>query len=405
MLQPDPVDMKLSVQYAQITLGMDQLYRSTKGDSNEASFDREGLVPIDLTKQVPRVYTEWTQVKDDLKALRNYMQQQIGSLLMLAEWCSGTDISFREKVRGFLYVNENPLSSHELNHLHQQLDAALAAKGYKGSIHEKVSAWNHDRHVPTNEVESVLKELLSSAKEKVVQQMFPQIADVEVIPELVYGVPYNAYCDYVNSKMYLNGSLPYTYEALKHLVTHESFPGHTTHMRIRELGVQAGELPLDAGLVITNTASSSVFEGIGDNGIHFIEWANTDDDRIYEIYQNIRSIAGMNAAHKIHTEQKSNEEVRDFLKSFAFGDSNWIDSRLRFITHTLRAPFIYSYWRGNEAVKEVFTRIPPNQRERFYQFLYKNMLSADTVKYKVERTLREGSYNCTRRCTFEFKIS
>jgi hypothetical protein len=82
----------------------------------------------------------------------------------------------------------------------------------------------------------------------------------------------------------------------------------------------------------------------------------------------------------IHAEHKTLEEARAFLREFAFGQESWIASRLRFITHSLRAPFIYSYWRGNEAVHEAYRRVPKEERTQFYQFLYANMLSADTVK-------------------------
>ncbi len=63
-----------------------------------------------------------------------------------------------------------------------------------------------------------------------------------------------------------------------------------------------------------------------------------------------------------------------------FGEENWIKSRLHFFKHSLRAPFIYSYWRGNEAVHQVYTDLPENIKAAFYNFLYKNMLSADAVK-------------------------
>lgn len=392
MVKHDPLDMRLSREFCRIVLGMDKLYREGHGSTNEASFDREGLVPINLTDETPHLYESWEQVRQDLIGLRkrylavenemrrNYMQQQIGSLLALAEWCSGRDIPFREKVRGFLYVNENPVPRSERSRLHQKLDDLLSWRGFRGSLQEKVAAWEEARRVPHDELESVVKELLDQAKEQVVRHLFPQMADIEVTPEIVHGVPYQAYCDYVNSKMYLNGDLSYTYEALRHLVTHECFPGHTTHMRIRELGVKAGTLPLDAGLVITNTASSPVFEGIADNGMRFIQWGTTPDDEIYEVYQQIRSISGLNAAHMIHAEHKTLEEARAFLREFAFGQESWIASRLRFITHSLRAPFIYSYWRGNEAVHEAYRRVPKEERTQFYQFLYANMLSADTVK-------------------------
>jgi hypothetical protein len=386
------LDIELSYDYTKIVLGMDQLYRKNGGSLVEASLDREGLVPINLTNERPNPYSSWNEVLVDLENVRkryieirseirrNYMQQQIRSLYTLAKWCSGKEIPFREKVRGLLFVNENPFSEMERNHLKEKLDVLLTKRGLRGSLTEKVRKWEELQHVPVSHIESVLKELLLQAKDRVVQTMFPEIDDVVVEPVIVHSVPYSAYCDYVNGKMYINGDLSYSYEALKHLVTHESFPGHTTHMRIRELGVQTGNVPLDSALVITNTASSSIFEGIGDNGIHFIDWVETLDDEIYLVYQQIRSISGMNAAHMIHVEQKSDDEVSSFLKDFGFGEDNWIESRLRFFKHSLRAPFIYSYWRGNEAVNEVYKSLSKDRKHAFYNFLYKNMLSADTVK-------------------------
>ncbi|MEH7009313.1 hypothetical protein V7087_00595 [Neobacillus niacini] len=388
----EALDLKLSQEYSQIVLGMDEYYRKGTSSSTEVALDKEGLVPINLTYERPNSYGSWDEIFSDLESIRNkyvkiqseirrnYMQQQIGSLLTLAKWCSGKEIPFREKVRGFLYVNENPFSAAERNELHQRLNGLLSKRGLEGSLLEKVRKWEQSQNVPSQQIESVLKDLLLKGKERVVQKMFKEMEEVEVTPVVVYGVPYSAYCDYVGGKMYINGDLSYTYEALKHLVTHESFPGHTTHMRIREIGVQSGDIPLDAGLVITNTASSSVFEGIGDNGIQFIDWVTTIDDQIYQVFQEIKSISGINAAHMIHAEQKSDEEVGSFLREFGFGEENWIQSRLRFFKHSLRAPFIYSYWRGNEAVQEVYKKLPESLKPSFYEFLYKNMLSADTLK-------------------------
>ncbi len=388
----ESLDHRLSQEYTQIVLGMDEFYRNNLSSGTEASLDHEGLVPINLTRETQNNYNSWNDIFSDLEDLRskyasiqsevrrNYMQQQIGSLLTLARWRSGEEIPFRENVRGLLYVNENPFSEAERKELHHRLESLLTQRGFSGTLEEKVRKWEQAQHVPSQQVESILKDLLSQGKERVVQKMFKEMEDVEVTPVLVTAVPYSAYCDYVGGKMYINGDLSYTYESLKHLVTHESFPGHTTHMRIRELGVQSGDVPLDAGLVVTNTASSSVFEGIGDNGIDFIDWTDSLDDEIYKVYQEIKSISGMNAAHMIHAEGKSDEEVSAFLRDFAFGEENWIQSRLRFFKHTLRAPFIYSYWRGNEAVKEIYNRLPEDRKYPFYEFLYKNMLSADTVK-------------------------
>ncbi|MDC3413793.1 hypothetical protein NC797_15760 [Aquibacillus sp. 3ASR75-11] len=387
------LDLKLSQEYVQIVLGIDAFYRSSNQESSEAELAKEGLVPINLTNEYPRYYSSWDGIIEDLNEIRikylnvndemrrNYMQQQVGSLISLAKWVAKKDdYPFREVVRSLLYVNENPLVQSERDILHHKLNDLLSRKGFKGSLADKVQKWEEEQNVPSRELESVLKDLLASAKEQVVKKMGFPIEDVKVTPKAIYNVPYSAYCDYVNQSMYVNGDLRYTYASLKHLVTHESFPGHTTHMRVRELLTNSGDMPLDAALVITNTASSSVFEGIGDNGALFVDWVDSIDDEIYFVFQRIRSISGLNAAHMLHSEQKSEEEVRTFLKEFAFGDDNWIDSRLRFFNHSLRAPFIYAYWRGNQAVNEVYTRISPERKQDFFKYLYHNMHSADTIK-------------------------
>lgn len=389
---PSPFDHALAREYVEIALGLAKLYDSRQGKWGESSLDKEGLIPVDFSGAHGRHYLTWDEAEADLMSLqrrylavendirRNYMQQQIGSLLALCRWCSGKALTFREKVRDFLYVNDNPFALGEMEAWHQKLDNALRSRGYKGSLAEKVAAWEESNRVPEKEVENVLQQLLLEARDHVAERLFPEVSELEMKPVIVHSVPYSGYCDYPGRKMIINGDLPYTYAGLKHLVCHEAFPGHATHMFIREQGIHSGEMTLDAGLVITNTASSSVFEGIGDNGMSFIEWENSPDDEIYALYQQIRSISGMNAAHMLHAEDKTDSEVEDFLEEFAFGHPNWIASRLRFFKHHLRAPFIYSYFRGYESVKEAFVKVAKEDRDVFYHFLYKNMLSADTVR-------------------------
>ncbi|MDQ0189047.1 hypothetical protein JI721_10535 [Alicyclobacillus cycloheptanicus] len=389
------LDFELSEQFTSIVLGMDALYRSTPGTDGEASLEREGLVPINLTSVSSRVYSDWDAVVSDLTDIaatlyrlddevrRNYLYQQVGSVRALARWASGASVRFRDMVRHFMYINENPMSDRALTRLHAQLDVQLAACGLSGTLVEKVTAWETARVVPTHQLGSVLRDLLQQAKQRVVDHMFPEVADLEMEPVIVHNVPYSAYCDYVGRKMWINGDLSYTFEALKHLVAHEAFPGHATHMRIREQALHAGQAPADAGLVITNTASSPTFEGIGDNGMTFIDWVEGPDDRAYETYQLLKSICGSKAAHMIHEEGTSDQRVVEFLKIKAFADDVYAASRLRFFKHRLRAPFIYAYWRGYEAVFETFRRVPQGERQRFYDFLYRGMLSADTVRQFV----------------------
>ena len=104
----------------------------------------------------------------------------------------------------------------------------------------------------------------------------------------VTGVPYNARCDYSTRTIELNIDPIYTYEGLRHLAVHEGYPGHYVQFKLREAGYYAGTAPADGLLSLVNTASSSPFEGIADNGLHVLGWNTSDDDRLSALISRYR---------------------------------------------------------------------------------------------------------------------
>jgi len=69
--------------------------------------------------------------------------------------------------------------------------------------------------------------------------------------------------------------------------------------------------------------------------------------------------------------------VAEYLRQEAFGQEGWIASRLRFLTSFLRGPFIYAYWRGDEAVGAALR----SAGRRLGSSLYREMHSAHTLAY------------------------
>jgi hypothetical protein len=114
--------------------------------------------------------------------------------------------------------------------------------------------------------------------------------------ELVRDVPYTGYCDYASNTMRLNADQPFTAERLKLLVLHEAYPGHDYHLSRREHEVRSGQQPLNSLLVITNTPSSPLFEGIGDNGALFLHWLSPAERLDFDLGM-LRSAACVNASY------------------------------------------------------------------------------------------------------------
>ena len=393
MFQYEPKDFQLAEAFCTLALGTDAFYRKEQESrTQEASFRSEGLVPVNLTFLSPTPVASWQEAIDGLTEIyeayaeitnpirRNYMWQQVGSFRKLCFWLSGRPMAYREIVAETLFVEENPVPASQVDQLIAQMHQMLTQAGYTGSVQEQLAAWRQDRQVcGARETEKTLDQFLMEAKEKTLALGLHAIADFHVRPQVVYDVPYNAYCDYVNRAIYINGEVTYTVDELKHLVCHEAYPGHMTHMATREQLLRAGSIPLDAGLVLTNTASSAIFEGLADNGMAVLDWQDSIHDRICLILNQLQAIAALNAAHMLHAEHRSKEEAAAYLREVGFGSEAWVKSRLRFITFFFRAPHIYSYWRGWEATMAAWQQVKPEQRSAFLSYLYTNMHSIDTL--------------------------
>jgi hypothetical protein len=381
--------MDISLQVTQATLGMDQLYRDQ--NRGKGVLDREGLVPVILTDSTPTKFANWDdanvhlldlakramQITDALR--RNYLNEMIDSLRGLIATFRGDQQNYLERVERCLRVSADPVSQDMMDGYRGETDRLLNQLGYaRGTLTERLARWEADHQVPTDQVPAVLTELLNEAKRRTDEKIFP-LLDLTMKPVGVRGVPFAAYCGYLERELRINLDFAYTRPALKHLACHEAFPGHTVHLAVREERTKNRMMPLDGALVVTSSASSPLFEGIGDNGIRFLDWIEDSNDLLAMTLNRLRAAARLNAARMIHHENKPLDQVKTYLQETCFVPATWAESRLAFLTHSLRAPFIYAYWCGDVAVEKVWERVAPNQRKIFFEYLYYNMHTPTTL--------------------------
>jgi hypothetical protein len=379
----------IGVQLTQATLGLDQLYRLQ--NIGRGVLDKEGLVPVVLTDVVPTKFADWDeadtllldlaekakQTEDALR--RDYLAEMLESLRGLIATFRGDQQAYPERVERCLRVSADPASDATMAGYRDESDRLLTQLGYeRGNFTERLTRWESDNRVSEEQVLSVLSGLLEQAKRRTDEKMFP-LPDLAMKPVGVRGVPFAAYCGYLERELRLNLDYHYTRQALKLLACHESFPGHTVHLYVREQRTKNGQMPLDGALVVTSSASSPLFEGIGDNGIRFLDWIEDASDSLAIILNRLRAAARVNAARMIHHEGKTLDKVKTYLQETCFVSSAWAESRVAFLSHSLRAPFIYAYWCGDIAVENVWQRVRPNERRNFFEYLYYNMHTPTTL--------------------------
>src|SRR5690606_30850689 len=143
--------------------------------------------------------------------------------------------------------------------------------------------------------------------------------------------------------------------------------------------VAEGKMPLDGAQVVTSSASSALFEGIADNGMFFLDWVDGPEDELGVALQRLRSAMRSNAAWMMHAQGLSLDEIVPIMADKARQDPVTARSRLAFLSHNLRAPFVYAYYGGDMAVHDVWKTVPVERRREFWNYLYGNMHTPTTL--------------------------
>lgn len=375
-----------------VTMGIDAYERHHGGDASPLG--GEGLVPIYLgggsvaaesydTTEAMR--TDLIGLESDVAALaagprKTFLEGMLKSLRVVVKMLSGASPSFEEKVTDLVGAPAGREDAALIEDARASVDKLLRKAGFvTGTLGQRVQAWEEARAVPTEQIETVFRELMAEAKARTDKLIFPT-GDYDMVLNPVRGMFYTARCSFNDGKMDLNFDLSFTRAALKHLVCHEVYPGHSTQLLSTKWAVDNGRAPADALLITTDAITGCVQEGIGDQGAHLIDFIEDDDDLIHVELRRVRSAAQTSAAWMLMVEGLPREEVATYLRDVAMGQEAWVQGRLRMAAHPFRGPFISSYWAGNEVVRRVRERVTEAQRPAFLEALYFNANSPKSLE-------------------------
>lgn len=385
-----------------IAMGIDAFERSQPAEGS--LLGGEGLVPIYLGNDIvgARHYDEREAIRADLARLdaeiaalaegprQVFLKGMTKSLRVVVKMLSGASPSFEEKVTDLVGAPAGREDPALIEDARAKVDALLRKAGFvTGSLGERVQAWEEARAVPADKVESVFRELMAEAKARTDRLIF-DTGDYDMVLNPVRGMMYTARCSFNEGKMDLNFDLSFTRAALKHLVCHEVYPGHSTQLLSTKAAVDAGRAATDALLITTDAITGCVQEGIGDQGAHLIGFIEDEDDEIHVELRRVRSAAQTSAAWMLMVEGLPREDVANYLRDTAMGQEAWVQGRLRMAAHPFRGPFISSYWAGNEAVRRVRERVTEAQWPTFLEALYSHANSPQSLEM-FPQTVIEGA--------------
>ena len=376
----------LSRELTRLVLGIDAFYRAGRADSSE-HLDQEGMIPVHWSAEEPAAVADWGEARAGLSDLatraaalrdpwaRDWLAEYALSVLTLVRWLSGEDLAYEQVVAGAVRVDPAPPTAVEVQRVRDARDRAVQAAGY-----DSFAAFREADAVAPADLDRVIGELLAEGERRT-RERLPALAvpDERIGLKLISGAAYTAYCDYPGKKMWINEDVSHTRSGLKHLVGHEAYPGHYVHMGHRDALVERGDMLADGALVVTNTASSVLFEGIAERGLDLLNWRTSAEDAVAWWHNRLQWICSIEAAHALNTGRRTEREVASFLGTVCDGEDAWIEAKIRFVTHPLRAPFVYTYWWGGSVVGDWLSRVPVARTDEAVSYLYDRMHSPTTL--------------------------
>ena len=371
-------------------LGLDALYRKESADGDGlavVNLDTQGRYAADALSSYAEAARGFEELRTDARRLpepdrRAYYDGLCHSTLAFIAW-RRNGLPFIEQIRDFLQVPAEPAPAEALEALQAEMGALLTRMGYTGDLRSQCAAWEEKNRVPKEQVPAVLEGLLDEAwrrtEERVIRIPRSRSDGMHVVP--VSGVAFNARCNYLSRRIELNVDPILTRPGLKHLAVHEGYPGHYLQFTLRATMAEKGEAAADVLLSIVNSASSSIFEGIGDSGLTLLDWMESDDDRVQALMNAYRAGIGTEAAWQLHALGWPVQKVADSLagRSLAGGDG-WVANRVKFIQSPSRAVLIWSYWWGERVVTKAWNRVGAYRRDSFLPFLYGRMHSNASIE-------------------------
>jgi len=386
-------DKQIGLDVTAIAAGIDAFERRI--NKGRGIIEDEGLIPLYLGNDLieERTYQSWEEIESDIEKFARVVQSTedsprkmfltklVESLRMAVLLFQGGDADYKEKLVRLVGIPAESISEDFINALADQLDSDLTKRGFsKGTLSERILAWQNSNSIPSEKIQSVFKELMLEARDRTDRLVVPTDGYMmELNP--VKGTHYTARCNFSEKKMDLNVDNTFSRATLKHLVAHECFPGHSTQNIFTVKAFKEGRATADVLLCSLNGITGVMQEGIGDQGVELIDWIDDVDDAIQATLRRYSSAVATKAAWKLNVGGESDDEVRSYLRSVGGMQEARIEGRIKMARHPFRGPFIASYFYGNEVVRLVRRAVEKDAaaRKKFIGDLYGHMHSPESL--------------------------
>ncbi len=294
---------------------------------------------------------------------RRFLEGQLTGLETSGRKLAGDEVGFVDEVEAYFQVRPTMGDPSAYDAAHHELGALLPGTG---SLPERYQAYRRADEIDPSRLEEAVR-ALSSALRDVTRSAY-RLPEAEVVEyEVVTNQPWSGFNYYLGdyrSRVAINADLPMRLVDIPHLVAHESYPGHhTEHCRKERLLVDAAK-QAEQSIFLVNTPECLMAEGLADLGLRasigagWGSWAQEvyadlglrfDGERAERIAMVTSALntVRQDAALMLHDQGRSEDEVVDYLRSWALLPEERARKSLGFLTSPLWRAYTSTYVEGH----------------------------------------------------------
>ena len=300
----------------------------------------------------------------DLEVQRvRWLSAQLDALTCVTERLSGVEMQWSEEVRRCFGVAPERFPEEVFEEAHALLDGILEGGG---ELATRYQAWLDANSVPRDSLKAALEVLGLDFRQRTANR-FPLPGGEAVEYEIVEDAPwlaYNWYLGGLRSRIEVNVGVPVDMVALPVFVAHEAYPGHHTEQCIKEALLVREEGCLELTAPVVAAPEMLISEGIASLALDQVLQDDPSEDFLVDLLARVglkyraeeaavvrkseEILTGVlvNSARLLHEEDRSEEEVLDYICQWSLRDRDYAANLLRFISDPVWRAYPSTYTDG-----------------------------------------------------------
>jgi len=299
---------------------------------------------------------------------REWLRDHLPTLRGLIAMVQGQVPDLPHQVRDFYALPARPAKEEELESLRARVRRVLHV-ARDDEVRSAVDAWEREHRVPEDAVLLTMDKFLRQARQSS-KRLFelPRTERARLVA--MHRSRNSGYCLYTKgfqSTIKLNTDLPWTWPALRDMATHEAYPGHHVHQTTREFEYLHGDFPREAAVSMAADPMGPVEEGLAENGLLFLHWDRSKEDRLTILLNRLRWGTEVNLAWMAYREEPRRELLHYAMHS---GLVDWQQAvrDVRYAANRAWASYAFCYWYGTAMIRRKYESLAGDPA--FFDVLY-----------------------------------